>query len=257
MDAVFKDVNLARSILIIGFLIVSFFSYAQVDEEEIDPMLIRFKAKIISAADSTPIPYANVINNRTHSGTITNNEGLFSLEMLNIDSLIITSVGYDKTVIKVPRNYSEFNTVTYVIKPINYAIGEVKVKGERTKVDLGLETGKPIDLDPKLRGDAYNEKPPILAALFNPASFMQYHLSKKEKRKREVREAMALEKNWEKHSRNYNKEKVKILTGLNETEADSFMLWFNSQNVLPYTSTEYEIRAAILEYFELYKAKKK
>jgi hypothetical protein len=229
---------------------------AQIDEEEIDPMLINFKAQVISAADSSAVPYANIINNRTHSGTITNVDGYFALEMLNVDSLVITSVGYEKSVLKVPRNYNEYNTFTFIIKPMNYAIGEVQVKGERQSIDMGLEAGKPIDLDPELRGDAFNERPPIIAALFNPISYWQYHLSKKEKRKRNVREAMALEKNWKMHSKNYNKEKVMLLTGLDEMQADTFMIWFNGQNILPYASTEYQIRASIIEYYKLYKLEK-
>jgi len=47
-----------------------------------------------------------------------------------------------------------------------------------------------------------------------------------------------------------------MLTGLNDEEADDFMVWFNSQNILPYTSTEYEVRASIREYFEVYKTEK-
>ena len=43
-----------------------------------------------------------------------------------------------------------------------------------------------------------------------------------------------------------------LLTGLDEAQADDFMIWFNSQNVLPYTATEYEVRAAIRDYFILY-----
>ena len=71
-----------------------------------------------------------------------------------------------------------------------------------------------------------------------------------------VREAMSLEQNWEMHSKNYNKEVVMKLTGLNEAEADSFMVWFNAQNVLPYTATEYEVRASITYYFDQYKNRK-
>ena len=140
--------------------------------------------------------------------------------------------------------------------PSNYALGEVKVTGDKPNVDLGLNTGKPIDLAPELRGDAYNERPPILAAFFNPASYMQYYLGKKEKQKREVRKEMAIQKNWELHAQNYNKEMVMKLTGTNEMEADSFMLWFNAQDVLPYTSSEYQIRASIVEYYNYYKIEK-
>ncbi len=46
------------------------------------------------------------------------------------------------------------------------------------------------------------------------------------------------------------------LTGMNEADADSFMVWFNAQDVLPYTSTEYQVRAAIIEYFHYYKIEK-
>lgn len=242
--------NILLTLVLLSF---SFIGFSQDEWDEIDPMLINFKAKILNAADSTAVPYANIINNRTHSGTISNGDGQFSLEMLNIDSLIITSVGYEKSVLKIPREHSEYDVFTYYMKPMNYAIGEVQVKGERQSIDLGIGGGKPIDIAPELRGDAYNEAPPILAAFFNPISYWQYHLSRKEKRKRKVREAQALEKNWELHSKNYNKEKVKMLTGLEDEEADAFMIWFNGQNVLPYTSSEYQIRASIIEYYQIYK----
>jgi hypothetical protein len=225
-------------------------------DELIDPILIRLKARIISAGDSSAVPYANIINNRTHGGTITNADGYFSMEMLNVDSLVVTSVGYQKAVFKVPYNYNGQNTLTFVLNPVNYAIGEVEVKGNKNEYDLGMGYGTPTDIAPELRGDAFNEKPPILVALFNPISYWHYYLSRKERQKRDVREAIALERNWKMHSENYNKEIVMKLTGLNEANADSFMVWFNAQNVLPYTSTEYEVRASILEYFEIYKVEK-
>lgn len=246
-----------RVLIILLFFTIGYSGFAQVNQdEEIDPMLINFKAQIISAADSSAVPYANIINHRTHSGTISNGEGFFTLEMLNIDSLVITSVGFEKSTLKIPRNYSEYDIFTFIINPMNYAVGEVKVTGERQSIDLGIGGGQPINLAPELRGDAFNEAPPVLAAFFNPISYWQYYLSKKEKRKRNVREAMAIDKNWEMHSKNYNKEKVMMLTGLKDLEADTFMIWFNGENVLPYTSSEYQIRASIIEYFHYYQIEK-
>lgn len=226
--------------------------YAQDEFYEIDPMLIKLKAKIISAADSSAVPYANIINHRTHSGTITNSEGYFTLEMLNIDSLEVTSVGYERTILKIPQNYTGYEVITFTMKPVMYNVGEVTVEGEAQQLDY-FEHGQPTAIDPELRGDAFNEKPPVLAAFFNPVSYWQYYLSKKEKRKRKVREAMALQKNWEMHSKNYNKEMVIKLTGLDQTRADTFMVWFNGQNVLPYTASEYQVRASIIEYYQLFK----
>jgi hypothetical protein len=248
-----------RIVAVTGFLclmLTYFLGSAQDDHDIVDPVLIKLQGRIISAADSLAVPYANIINYRTHSGTTTNSDGYFSIEMLNIDSLIVTSVGFEQKKIKVPSNYSGYSTLVFIMLPSNYALGEVVVEGERPKVDLGLGAGKPTDIAPELRGDAFNDAPPILAAFFNPVSYWQYYLSKKEKRKREVRKEMIIQKNWEMHSQNYNKEKVMMLTGMNDMEADSFMVWFNSQDVLPYLSSEYQVRASIIEFFHYYKIEK-
>ena len=244
--------KILKNAILIFLITASYVSFSQ-DNTSIDPMLIRVQARIVSAADSTGIPYANIINNRTHSGTITNNEGYFSMEMLNIDSLIVTSVGYLRGIVTVPPNYNGQSVLVFLLKPVNYSIGEVEVKGNKPSIDLGLGTGKPTDIAPELRGDSYNEKPPVLAALMNPLSFWQYYLGKREKQKRQVREAMVTEQNWKMYSQYYNKETIMRITGLNEMETDTFMVWFNSQNILPYTSNEYQVISAINEYFQLYK----
>lgn len=237
------------AILIFSFFILSV--YAQDDSGLIDPILIELKAKLLSSADSSAIPYANIVLHRTHSGTITNNNGFFSLEMLNIDSLEVTSVGYRKTILKIPSYYMGYETLTFYMEPVLYNVGEVTVEGESQQLEY-FDHGRPDDIAPELRGDAYNEKPPILAAFFSPLSFAQYY-GKREKRKRAVREEMALQRNWEMHSENYNKEMVIKLTGLSEAYADTFMIWFNEQNVLPYTANEYQVRESILRYSQLFK----
>ncbi|TNF40444.1 MAG: hypothetical protein EP310_08930 [Bacteroidetes bacterium] len=226
------------------------------NDDNIDPLLIDLQARLLSVADSQPVPYANIINPRTHSGTITGNDGYFHLEMLNIDTLVVTSIGYNRSVIRVPANYTGYGTLSFYIEPVNYALREVRVEGEKPKVDLGFETGTVSNIPVELRGDAFNEAPPILAAFFNPISYWQYYLSKKEKRKREVRRDMVIMKNWEMHSQNYNKDKVMMLTGMNEMEADSFMIWFNAQDVLPYLSSEYQVRASIIEFYHYYRIEK-
>jgi hypothetical protein len=248
-----------RLIAITGMVLLVFAGLrgqAQYDPTLIDPILVNLKARIINSADSTAVPYATIINNRNRSGTITNNDGFFSMDVLNIDSLIITSVGYQRKVLYIPHNYMGYETLTFTMNPISYAVREVDVTGEKPKVAGDLGTGKPVDLPMELRGDAFNERPPLLAALLNPISYWNYYLSGREREKRDVREAMALQKYWEMHSQNYNKEMVMKLTGLHETAADTFMMWFNSQNVLPYTSTEYEVRASIKYFFEKYKEEK-
>ena len=242
-----------KILAIFVFILLFSFAYAQDDDTLVDPILIELKAKILSSADSSAVPYANIILHRTHSGTITNIDGVFSLEMLNIDSLEVTSVGFKRTILKVPAYYTGFETLTFFMEPILYNVGEVTVEGKSQSLEF-FEHGKPTDIPIELRGDAFNEKPPLLAAFFSPASYLQYYLGKREKRKRAVREDMAIQRNWEMLSQNYNKEMVMKLTSLNEAYADTFMVWFNAQNVLPYTANEYQVREAIVQYSQLFKA---
>lgn len=235
--------------LIIGFLPV----YAQ-DIDEIDPMPVRLKGQVLSLLDESPVPYAFVLNYRTHGGVTTNEQGFFTMDMLNIDSLEISSLGFTKTTVRVSANYNEMNVQLFYVKPVRFALPEVSVKGEQAKVNMdGIEVGKRLDIDPQLRGDAYNKKPPVLAAIFNPASFLQYYTSKRERDKRETRKAIITERNWEFLSQYYNKEMVMELTGLNDYQADSFMIYFNSQDVFHQLETEYDVRNAIKEIYNLYR----
>jgi hypothetical protein len=221
---------------------------------DVDPVLIRLKGRVLSAGDSMAVPFANVVYTRDRTATATNNGGFFTMVMLNVDSLFISAMGFKTKVVKLPRNFSESKTWTFYIEPVVYLIKEVQVTGEKNKPNMdGIPQGRQSDIPQELRGDAFNKKPPLLAAFLNPLSYWQYFLSQKEKEKREVREAMALEKNWEMHSLNYNKAMVKMLTGLNDQQAEDFMIWFNSKKVLPYASSEYEVRATIRAYFEIYK----
>jgi hypothetical protein len=146
------------------------------------------------------------------------------------------------------------NVLILYAKPIRFAIPEVKVQGDQKKVNMeGVPPAKKLDIDPQLRGDAYNEKPPVIAAFFNPASFLQYYISKSEREKRETRRAIITEKQWEILSQFYKKDLVMELTGLNDTDADDFMLYINSKGLLSHMSTEYDVRAVIREQFKIYK----
>ena len=221
--------------------------------EEIDPMPIRLKGQVLNLEDEMPVPFAFVLNFRTHTGVTTNEQGLFTMDMLNIDSLEISSLGFTKLTVRVPANYNEMNVQIYYLKPIRFALPDVNVQGEKAKVNMdGVPMGRKLDLDPQLRGDAYNKKPPVLAAIFNPASFIQYYTSKRERDKRETRKAIVTERNWEFISQYYNKEMVMELTGMNEPQADSFMIYFNSMEVFDQLSTEYEVRDAIKEIYKFY-----
>jgi len=240
--------------LLLGFLSGRLSAQDLID---IDPILIHLKGQILNRDDGLPVPYVHVVNMRSHAGTTTNSQGRFSMEMLNVDSLAVSAMGFMKEYVHVPSKHHPDSLFTIWLRPIRFAIGEVEVKGRSNAVNMeGISTGKPVDIDPELRGDAFNTKPPWYAAVFSPASFLQYHISRKEKQKREVRSAIVSEKRWEYLSQYYSKETVMELTGLDEAEADSFMIYFNSKGILNDVNNNYQVREAILEQYELYQREK-
>lgn len=240
-----------RKQFIFIILLLFYFQLFSQEVEEVDPMPIKLKGQILNLDDELPVPFATILNYRTHAAVTADEKGRFILEMMNIDSIAISSLGFSKSTAHIPASYNEMNVLILYAKPIRFAIGEVKVTGNKLKVD-GLPTGKKLALDPQLRGDSYNEKPPVLAAFFNPISFIQYYTSNREKEKRETRQAIVTEKKWEILSQFYNKKLVMELTGLNDPQADIFMTWFNSKSLLSHMSTEYDVRAAIVEQFKIY-----
>jgi hypothetical protein len=239
-----------KNIILLLLLFTSVQLIAQ-DVEDIDPMPVKLKGVVLNLEDETPVPNATILNFRTHSTVITDELGRFTMEMLNIDSLSISSIGYSKTTAHIPPNYNEMNVLVLYAKPIRYALPQVDVAGKKLKVD-GLPMGKKVEVAPELRGDAYNKKPPIIAAVINPASYLQYFLSKSEKDKRETRKAIVSEKQWAFLSQYYNKPLVMEVTGLNEVQADLLMLYINSKDRFPEMTSDYAIRNIIKEEYENY-----
>ncbi|HAQ18745.1 MAG TPA: hypothetical protein DCR40_05840 [Prolixibacteraceae bacterium] len=249
----FKGFSIIAFSFILCFFLFPFSLFSQ-EPEEIDPMPIRLKGQILNLEDETPVPFATILNFRTHGSVIADDQGRFTIEMMNVDSLAISSLGFSKITARVPANYNEMNVLIIYAKPVRFSLQEVKVQGDKQKVNLdGLPPSKKLDIDPALRGDAYNKKPPVIAAFFNPASYLHYYLSKSERDKRETRKAILTEKQWNELSEFYNKKLVMELTGLNEPQADWFMMYINSKDLLSQMKTEYDARAIIREQFKIYK----
>ncbi len=246
-----------------GYLLIYIFIgmiqplFAQDDELLIDPILVDLKGQVKNIDDGLPVAYASVVNPRTHGGAITDDNGFFSMEVLNVDSLVVSLMGFTKKYYHIPYDQNEDSLFIIWAKPIRYIIQQIDVTGNSPEVNMdGIPTGKPINISPELRGDAFNSNPPWYAAVLSPASFLQYYLSGKEKEKRAVRAAIISQEEWELLSLYYNKDMVMALTSLNTFEADTFMVYFNSKYLLSARSTEYDIRAAIITEFKNYQKEK-
>lgn len=242
-----------RKILILFILLMGFYS---LNAQEIDLYIVNIKGIVTGADTGEPIPYAHVINPKEHSGTTSNSDGFFSINMLTEDTLIIRSMGYDEYRFTL-KEFPPKEQYRIILNPVTYLLNEVTVNGDRSmRKQLGLPDAETLDIPIELRGNDYNEKPPLIAAFLSPISFLNYHLNDKEKEKRETLKAIRNNEEWLQFSTYFNLDNIKRLTGLDDEGADEFMVYCNLNNRLPYFASQMEIEFQIMNLFFKYKKEK-
>jgi hypothetical protein len=228
-----------------------------VKAQDIELYLVNIKGIVSDFESGEPLPYAHVINPRSHTGTTTNADGFFSITMLTEDTLIVKTVGYVDQKFTLnefpPKDHYEV-----MMKPVRYLLDEVTVTEKyKMREKLGLPEAKPLNIPKELRGSDFNEKPPWYAALVNPLGFLYYHTGKEEKEKRATLKAIENNKQWLEFSEHHNLETIEKLTGLTGEEADKFMFYCNINNQLPYFASQMEIEFQIMNLFFKYKQEQK
>lgn len=248
--------KLALTLLLIIFVSLNMSAQNKQDEIIIDPVLVFFKARLVDKLSNMPVPYANVINLRTRGGTTTDINGYFSMEMLNVDTMLVSVLGYAKEHITIPLNYKQDNIQQYKLEAERYPIDNVDIIGKKREFNFGdLGTGKVDSLSPELRSTTWSEKPRWWQALLQPLKYAEYH-GKGEKERREMREALATEADWLRLNKYYNQEMIYKITGLEGAHADTFMIYFNANNRLKGNSSEYDVREAIIKMYGQYMKEK-
>jgi hypothetical protein len=244
---------LFRKTIIVILFVAGFYT---TKAQEIELYVVNIKGKIMSTDSNEPIPYAQVINPRVHGGTTSSGEGFFSINMLTEDTLIIRSMGFIDYFFTV-KEFPPKPLYEIRLTPKSYQLKEVTITDNtRLKKNLGIPDSKTLDIPIELRSNTFNEKPPLLAAFFNPVSYLSYHLSDSEKSKRETLKAIQNGKEWDEFSTYHNLENIKKITGLDGDEADEFMIYCNLNNRLVYSASQMEIEFQIMDLFFKYKKMK-
>lgn len=248
-----KNMFIKKHIILFIMLLGAITASAQ----DIELYLVNIKGVVSSIESGEPIPYAHVINPRSHTGTTTNADGFFSITMLTEDTLLVKAVGY----VDQKFNLKEFPPKEHyeiIMKPRNYLLDEVTVTEKyKMREKLGLPEAQPLDIPKELRGSDFNEKPPWYAAFVNPLGVLYYHTSKEEKQKRATLKTIENNKQWLEFSEHHNLETIEKLTGLTGKEADKFMLYCNINNQLPYFASQMEIEFQIMNLYFKYKQEQK
>jgi hypothetical protein len=245
-----------RSIL---FFVLFVISTLQVNAQVYFPEdLVEVSGKLLDSETGDIIPYAHIVNQRVHGGTISDKNGVFSVQADPSDTLTVNAMGF-KTMKIIVADYLKKNkpVVVFKMNPIRYLVGEVEVKGKNQKLNLyGVPQGNKSKVPVELRSDDFNQKPHWTSAIFQPLSFLHYKLSKHEKSKRKALAAIITEEHWDKFKLVYNRDIVHKITGLEGDTLDDFMIYCNVHMNLYYSATSLEVDHRVRELFKEFKAQK-
>lgn len=126
------------------FILLLFFTFSS--PLHICTQSTRISGTVKDAVTKVPIPFVNVVIKNTFQGTITNEEGYFSLETRNkADTLIISAVGFKKQ--WVPLRQKELNKIEVFLAPDNVNLTEVTIKYQGNPAEKILK--KVIDHKPE------------------------------------------------------------------------------------------------------------
>lgn len=216
------------------------------------------KGLVTDAENGNPIPFAQLASYEKMAIYSTDSLGRFNLMLEQTDSLRVLALGYSPITLQItqirPDSLRAF-TVSLARMPImlkqvdvyKQSANEHLQKFMPDGIVLGYQNPTPVELRDDIGG-----KPPLIAAVISPASFAHYHLSKREKQKRKLRQILVDEK----HASALSLELVAEITGLQEQELNDFFVYCNAHIKLTGKESNGYIRVKVIEALETYKAEK-
>jgi iron complex outermembrane receptor protein len=127
-----KQINVLKSMLLMLFCFCSFSVMGQ-----------TLEGKVIDE-NGDPLPYANIIEKGTTNGTVTDDNGLFSINPSQLPAELEFSLLGFSNVSKVALSSSASMTVTLVEKGVS--LNEVVLVGSRNPSRTAIETPVPVDV---------------------------------------------------------------------------------------------------------------
>lgn len=218
----------------------------------------RFKLKLVTQADSTPIKYAKVISYLTYDDYSTDKSGFIELVIDESDSIRIAAVGYTPTTIKASSlstkkvNICSIPTFTYTLPECTIRLRNPDSIFLNLPSDIKL--GQASDVPMRLRNRPISLATSQLEAIASPLTNLFSNYKDVEKSRTIVRELMAQDKRKQNHD--YKILNREIIADESQFRGDSleyFIMICNTHiKISPYYK-EVHVRTKIRELIDSYK----
>jgi len=115
-----------RRYLLLICLLFAISSFAQEDESE--QVLKEFKAIVVNAQDESVMESVHIVNLNQVVGTITNEDGEFTIDAAVNDTLYFSFLGFKSQKIRITNDMFKFEDTKISLTELAYALEEVIVK---------------------------------------------------------------------------------------------------------------------------------
>ena len=218
--------------------------------------------KITDLADSSVVPGVHVINKSQGQGTVSDIDGNFRLKAFPQDTIIFSSVGYQRQqmILPSPQPGTDGWSIWIALEKSTLELETVDVLAYRNEQDfkdaiIAYQLPEEQKTEIYVPGFYNGPKQPVKPGVGSPISFLSDKLGKRARTERKFEAAKKQDQRWFRYSSKYNKEIVSRITGLKDQALDDFMEFCSLSESFILESNEYEIIVAVNNCYQNFKSK--
>nr|WP_298790387.1 carboxypeptidase-like regulatory domain-containing protein [uncultured Allomuricauda sp.] len=252
-----------RRKLLILFTLVSTIGFSQDDNETL--VEGELKATVVNAQTSFPLESVHIINLNKVVGTITNQDGKFSINAAVNDTLYLSYLGFKSQKVRVTNDMFKFEGTEIALTELAYALEEVIVRPYQLTGYLEIDVKNlPINnaYQYSISGlsksyEAGNKNPSavtkVLGAILNPADLLRNLFGKKPRQMRKLRQMKEDDDIRNLLASKFDRETLTELLQLEKVDIQDILNNCNYSKSFINTANDLQILDAISSCYEEYK----
>ncbi|GMN09175.1 carboxypeptidase-like regulatory domain-containing protein [Croceitalea sp. MTPC9] len=245
-------------------LVLLFSYFVGFSQEESNPTQ-ELKATVINAQTDFPLESVHIINLNQVKGTITNENGKFSIPAAVNDTLYLTYLGFKPQKVRVTNDMFKFEDTKISLTELAYALEEVVVRPYQLTGYLEIDVKNlPINdaYQYSISGlnksyEAGNKNPSavtkVLGAILNPADLLRNLFGKKPKQMRKLQQMKQDDEIRNLLASKFDRETLTELLQIEKMDIDDILNNCNYSKSFITTANDLQILDAISACYEEYK----
>lgn len=196
------------------------------------------------------LPGTHVINKRTLKGTLSNENGTFTLSINWGDTVVFSNIAYQYFYFIYSDSSSALTDVVIELKEQNYLLGDVSIFSYKltTNKDREMEINPPKMPSNEKLGDGRI----VNAGPGQPAEYLYNLFGSKPRQLRMLAQLKAEDYYREVLEQNSNRESVEKITGLTKQDLEAFMFYCKYSTTRMRTMNDYDFLLSVQRCYQLY-----